>query len=328
MTGRRHPSRTLAFSAVALCVVLPMTLPGVALGQAPVRTPADYVIGIGDVLQISVFAKPELDRTVEVDAQGNIAVPPVGDIKANGLTARQLADRVTDRLSTYLRGAATVSITVKEFVSQSVYVQGSVVRTGRYGAAVLPSLVDVINLAGGALANGDLSRVLITHRGGAPPFQITVDVASALREGSEARLPPLRAGDIVTVPASVSLVGGAGSGQGVGMLGEVGSPGLYPVAPDEDLWAALALAGGPRSSSNLSSIRVLTREEHGATVVTVNLLETLQRGNQRPYMIKPGDIVFVEAKGSSAWSKFLGVLATTRDVANIVAVVRVLQKNP
>ena len=157
---------------------------------------------------------------------------------------------------------------------------------------------------------------------------MTVDVGTAMREGTEAALPALQPGDVIVVPTAISLVGGAGNGQGVGMLGEVGAPGLYPVAPDEDLWVALALAGGPRSTSNLSAIRVLTKEESVPTVVTVNLLETLQRGNRRPYMIKPGDIIFVEAKGSSVWSKFLTLLGTTRDVASIVAVIRVLENNP
>ena len=60
----------------------------------------------------------------------------------------------------------------------------------------------------------------------------------------------------------------------------------------------------------------------------VNLSETLQRGNKSPYRIKPGDIVFVDTRGLSAWTLFTGLLGVTRDVANLVAVIEVLKQNP
>jgi polysaccharide biosynthesis/export protein len=322
MTGRWRSGRGLAqgFGLLAL-----IALPAIAWCQT---TSQEYTIGVEDVLQISVWAHPELERTVTVDAQGNIAVQPVGEIKAAGLTPRQLSDRIADRLSAYLRqGATTVTVLVRDYVSQSVYVSGAVARPGRYGAITTPSLVDVINLAGGALVNGDLSRVIVVRRRGPGPHQFTVDVAGALREGTEDKLPALVAGDMIVVPNSVSLVGGAGNDQGVGVLGQVNRPGLYPVEPNEDLWVALALAGGPAPDGNLATIRVLTYDQT-AQVVTVNLEETLQRGNKRPYILKPGDIVFVDRKGVSLWGVFSGLLTTTRDVANIVAVIRVLEKNP
>ena len=325
----RTGSRTAVVVAV-VAAAMAATVPARAqTAPAPAAAPYEYVIGVGDVLQISVWGHTDLDRSVEVDLQGNILLPPIGDVKAAGATTRQLGDRISDRLSTYLRqGGATVNVVVKDFVSQSVFVSGAVGKPGRYGGPTPPPLYDVLNMAGGAQTNGDLSRVTIIRHGGPAPHQVTVDVSAALRNGTESQLPELHAGDMVVVPTAISLVGGAGNGQGVGVLGEVGQPGLYPVGPDEDLWVALALAGGPRGSSDLTSIRVLTTETSGPTVVKVNLQETLDHGNVRPYMIKPGDIIFVDTRGASTWSKVLTLLRTTRDVANLVAVVRVLQNNP
>jgi len=324
----------LAAITVAMPGVSAAQGPGGATAQAPgapapATAPKDYLIGIGDVLTVSVWAHPELARDVEVDRNGNIQLPPVGEIKAAGLTSRALSDRIADRLATYLRqGSATVDVIVKEYVSMGVFVSGAVVRPGRYGAAVLPGLYDIINLAGGALVNGDLSRVTIIRRRGNGPRQLTVDVASAMRDGTEMNLPELRPGDTVIVPTSISLVGGAGNGQGCGVLGAVRQAGLYPVGPDEDLWEALALAGGPTNEGNLANVRVLTTDSHGPGVVLVNLQETLQHGNKRPYMVKPGDIIFVDQRGVSLWGVVSSLLSTTRDVANLVAVVRVLQNNP
>ena len=200
MRDRWLRPRAITRGCMALALlVLALPLPGIAWCQTTVASPAvgasDYTIGIEDVLQISVWAHPELERTVTVDARGNISIPPVGELKAVGMTPGKLADRISDRLSTYLRqGATTVTVVVRDYISQSVYVSGAVARPGRYGAATAPALFDALNLAGGALPSGDLSRVTIIRRGGAGPHQLTVDVASAMRDGTEAQLPSLRAG--------------------------------------------------------------------------------------------------------------------------------------
>ena len=46
----------------------------------------DYRIGAEDLIEISVFEAPELDRTVRVSANGQISLPLVGSSQAAGLT--------------------------------------------------------------------------------------------------------------------------------------------------------------------------------------------------------------------------------------------------
>lgn len=325
-------ARRLGYGFAVLLLILTV-LPPTARAQAPAAGPAalatgEYQIGIEDVLEISVWSHPELERSVSVGPQGTIIVPPIGEVKAAGLTTRQLADRLADRLSAYLRqGAANVTVVVHDYLSQSVFVNGAVTRPGRYGAERPPSIIDALNQAGGALTGGDLNRVTIIHRSGPGPREVTVDVANAMRLGTESTLPALRAGDMIVVPTAVSLVGGVGNEQGIGVLGEVDHPGLYPVGDHEDLWMALALAGGPTARSNLATIRVITHDQTASTAVLVNLKDTLTRGNRRPYIVQPGDIVFVDAKGIGAWEAFSRLLSTTRDVASIIAVVEVLKHN-
>jgi len=298
----------------------------------PANPNGEYVIGVGDELQVSVWAHPELERAVIVSRQGTIIFPPVGEIKAVGLTARQMSDRVADRLSTYLRqGASTVTITIKTYASQAVYVSGAVVTPGRYGGETVPTIMEAINLAGGAASNADLNRVTVIRKSGAAPFQFNVDVETAMRQGTTDALPALHAGDMIVVPVAVNLVGGVGNEEGVGVLGEVNRPGLYPVGPKEDLWAALALAGGPTGRGDLGQIKVLTRDQlaQGADIaaqsaVTVNLRETLSKGNKSPFRVHPGDIVFVDTKGITLWGGFIELLHVTADIANVVAIVRVL----
>ena len=308
------------------CGLALVSLLAAAVGVTAAEAQQDeYVLGTDDVLAISVWMHPELERTVTVDARGNIVLPPIGEVKAAGLTAKQLADRISDRVSSYLRQTTTVTVSVTQFLSHSVYVSGAVARPGRYGFDQIPGLLDVLSQAGGALPTADLSRVQVLRREGATLRGLPADLTTALQMGTEEGLPRLLPGDAIVVPASAP--GGALTSDAVGVLGEVGRPGLYSVGAGQDLWMLLAQAGGPTGRSNLSAIRVLSAGQPDArSAVTVNLQETLQRGNRSPFIVKPGDIVYLTPRGAGLWGGFLTMMAVTRDVVGVIAVVRVLER--
>jgi polysaccharide export outer membrane protein len=312
--------RRLGRSAVTWGFLLALMLPVASWAQGG----GDYVIGAEDVLQISVWMHPELERTVTVDARGNVIFPPLGEIKASGSTAKQLSDRLGERLSTYLRQTATVTVTVTQFMSRSLLVSGAVAKPGRYGFERIPSLLDVLEQAGGALPTADLARVQITRRERGAVRTIHANVAQAMQEGSESALPTLQIGDVITVPATTA--GATLTADAAAVLGEVNRPGLYPVGTGQDLWIVLAQAGGPATRGNLGTIKVVTREGDASSAVTVNLKETLTQGNRRPYLVKPGDVVYVNPRGG-AWDAFVQVLGVTRDVVGLVALTQALQKN-
>jgi len=311
-------------SSFVLVAAWMLALAGIALPRIVLAQ--DYTIGPEDKLQISVWRHPELDKTVTVNADGDIVFAPVGSIKASGLTPAQLGERLGDRLSAYLRETVTASVAVSEYVNRSVFVSGSVARPGRYGFERLPGLLEVINHAGGALPDADLRRVQILRRQGDKGRSVmTVDLSEALQRGGEEALTPLEPGDIILVP-STTVLGGALTIDAAGVLGEVLRPGLYPVGSGQDLWWVLAQAGGPTTRANLSGIKVLRKEQDARKTTTVNLQQALERGSRTPINIQPGDLVYLEPKGLSAWDGFVTLLGVTRDVASLIAIVDVLQK--
>jgi polysaccharide export outer membrane protein len=325
--SRNASSRSMVWMALlVLAALTPVAAWAQEKPQAQSQTQSrEYVIGNDDVLQVSVFLRPELERTVTVNNQGNIVYPPLGELKAAGLTTRQLSDRLADRLSSYLRTTATVTVTVKEYLSRGVQVTGAVVRPGRYGAEEMPGLLDVINQAGGPLTDADLSRVVVVRREPGGQKQFPADLAEALQTGSEKGLPALRPGDIILVPSRSAASGTINTHDSAGILGEVSRPGLYPVSEGQDLWVALAQAGGPTGRADLGDVHVLSKDQDVRNAVTVNLKETLSRGYKTPFMIRPGDIVFVDAKGIGFWAGFSSVLAVTTDIANLILLVEVLK---
>ena len=298
----------------------------ISLGAGPARG-EEYMIGAEDVLQVSVWMHPELERAVTVGADGSITFPPVGDLKAGGPTPNQLATRLADRLSSYLRQTATVTVTVTHYLSQSVFVSGGVATPGRYGFERLPGVIDVINQAGGAIAGADLSQVQIIRREGDLRRPQTVDVARALREGTDAGLPALKPGDAVVVPAEP--VRGAAAGlDAVGVLGEVTRPGLYPVGGGQNLWMVLAAAGGVTAQGNLGDVRVLRPKDSGTSVFGVNLKDQLGHGAREPFVVRSGDVVFVTGRGAwgNTWIELTQFLSISRDLANIVVVADYLNR--
>lgn len=315
-------------------VVVMMALVLLAGGIAATARGAEYAIGNEDVLQVSVWMHPELERSVTVDANGNITFPPIGELRAAGQTPTQLGTRLGDRLSSYLRQTATVTVSVTQFLSQSLFVSGAVATPGRYGFEVVPGLLDAINRAGGATAAADLSRVQVLRREGDARRPLTVDLARALREGSSAGLPALRPGDTIVVPAGPTAAGEGGapsvtSSDAVGVLGEVTRPGLYPVGSGQDLWLALAAAGGLTPRGRLTDVRVVRPQDSGSSVYRVDLRDQLHRGAREPFVVRPGDVVFVMGGSgwSTAWTVLSQSLSLSRDIVNIVVVADYLRDN-
>ncbi len=282
----------------------------------------DYVLGPEDVVQVSVWLHPELERSITVNADGNVIVPPVGEIKAGGLTAKQLGERVADRLSAYLRQTTTVTVTVTQFLSRSVYVTGAVAKPGRYGSEQMLGVIDVLNQAGGALPGSDLASVQVIRREGDVRRVMPADVSASLRDGDTSRLPVLKPGDMIVVPGGMG--GAAGStpaGDGVAVLGMVARPGYYPAGQGLDLWTALALAGGTTERARFKDVRLLSRGEGGITVQKVDLQSVLDRGARAPVTVKAGDVIVVMDRGPSAWNAITTVLGLSRDALNIAVLV-------
>lgn len=103
---------------------------------------------------------------VRVDYQGNVDIPYVGQMRATGLTAKQLSNAIKKRLSPSV-DSPEVRVTVTSDISGSVLVSGAVKTPGRYAAVKGPlTLLDVITQAGGATAEPHLINVTVREPSG------------------------------------------------------------------------------------------------------------------------------------------------------------------
>ncbi|MBI1796801.1 MAG: polysaccharide export protein [Candidatus Eisenbacteria bacterium] len=305
------------FRRGGLWMVAVLLIAGVGAARAE-----DYVLGADDVLQVSVWLHPELERTVTIAGDGTIVYPPIGSLAAAGLTPKQLGDKLANQLGTFLRQTTAVTVTVSQFMSRSVFVSGAVSKPGRYGFEHIPGLIDAISQAGGVVAGADLAHVQVIRKEGDNRRTIEADVAASLRDGVGSTLPQLKPGDTVLIP-SINAPGQApGAGEGVGVIGQVVRPGLYTVNGTSDVWSVLAAAGGVSALGDLGSVNVITRQGAGQAVATINLREALKHGTRAPFLVRTGDVIFVPSTadrgGGRAWAAFQLALGATRDVVSLV----------
>ena len=147
----------LAFAAFALggCAAPPYDAEMRAAMDAP------YKLSSGDRLRVIVFGQENLTNSFSVDGAGNIAMPLIGLVHAQGLTTGEFANTLEARLrGGYLR-EPKVSVEVEAF--RPFFVLGEVGSSGQYPFVNGMTAQTAVAIAGGVSARGDQSGVNITR---------------------------------------------------------------------------------------------------------------------------------------------------------------------
>ena len=136
---------------------------------------ADYQIGEGDALDISVWGVKELNFPVKVRPDGKITVPGLGEVTASGMAPSELQTLLAGRLKELVKNPI-VTVTVREITNSKVYIFGSGVKANVYDLSrrttllqllcTLPDVkvADLKNaylLRGGSKVKTDLHRLFI-----------------------------------------------------------------------------------------------------------------------------------------------------------------------
>jgi polysaccharide biosynthesis/export protein len=127
--------------------------------RAPLDTP--YRLASGDRLRMIVFGQEPLSNSFNVDSVGNVSLPLIGAVRAQGLTTAELERSVEARLHAgYLRDPR-VAIEVEAY--RPFFVLGEVTTAGQYPFINGMTVETAIAVAGGFSPRGDQSHVDITR---------------------------------------------------------------------------------------------------------------------------------------------------------------------
>ncbi len=180
-----------------------MAQPGTAPQPSPSITRAlpPYIIHPGDTLDIKFFYNKELDEQVMVRPDGRISLQLVHDVMAAGLSTDELIKVLSTKYEPFLKDPE-ISVIVKKFDAQRVYVDGEVYRPGMVEMGGYMDVMQAIASAGGMKESALEDEILvIRHNGLGKPLVMKVDLAKA-KEMDPSQNIRLHAYDIVYVPKS------------------------------------------------------------------------------------------------------------------------------
>jgi polysaccharide export outer membrane protein len=160
-----------------------------------------YVIGVDDVLKISVWRQPELTaESVSVRHDGKISMPLLDDVQAAGLTPLELKKHLTDRYQEYVTNP-TVTVMVRQINSKLVYVIGEVARQGAQPMRHDFRVLDALSSAGGFTAFAGKNNVKVIRKGnGSGPIEFTFDYKAFVAGRDLEQNILLLPGDQIVVP--------------------------------------------------------------------------------------------------------------------------------
>ena len=160
---------------------------------------AGYTVKPGDVLEISVWKEPDLQRTVLVRPDGAFSFPLVGEIDARGKSVSELNKLVADRVSKYIADAV-VTVSLTEVKGNKIFVIGQVNKPGEFIVNPSVNVMQALSMAGGVTAFAATNDIKILRRSGTTQQALPFQYGDVVRGKSLNQNIDLTSGDIVVVP--------------------------------------------------------------------------------------------------------------------------------
>lgn len=168
-------------------------------GEGP-SAHSDFRLGAGDTVEVRFFYNPELNETVQIRPDGHVSLQMVGDINLGTLTIAEATSQLETRFLKFLK-TPSITLQVKSYASQKVYVGGEVSRPGVVPVPGKMSVLDAVMEAGGVKHTGNTSSVVLIRRSdtGAPVVH-KISLKNVHDEPSQASLTILQPYDVILVP--------------------------------------------------------------------------------------------------------------------------------
>lgn len=281
--------------------------------------PNSYLIGPGDVLQVTVWDHPELtipagsfrdaeEAGQKVDEQGFLYYPYVGLVNVAGMTVGEVREILTERISAYIQDPQ-LDVRVVAFRSKRAYVVGEVKNPGIRPIVDIPmTIADAISLSGGLTENAYKSGVNVSRNGKV----YEIDLKAMYDYADSSRNMVLQHGDILNVLDR--------SQQKVFVMGEVRKPGPVEIINSQlSLSAALGEAGGvSQTTANPSAIYVI-RGSAGDSPEIFHLDAQFATGMVLAdrFALEAQDVIFVDTAGISQWNRVITQLLPSISIIGI-----------
>jgi len=252
----------------------------------------DYVLGEGDLIQVTVFEAEELKTEARVGSRGFITLPLLGPVQIKGLTTREAEQRIEDLYKRKYLQNPHVSIFVKEQLAGKITLLGAVKNPGAVPYLTRQRLLD--SLAGvGGLSEKAGKMVQVRRPNDDPklqPMVFMIDLDEIIKQGNTDLNIEIQRGDVIFVPEAGTIY----------VDGAVKKPGNYSISQSTTVQEAIVMAGGFSLTADEGNIKLVRVMPSGKREVVKLSISDIQQGSAHSMSVKDRDVLFVETNTPKA----------------------------
>lgn len=168
-----------------------------------IPTPQNYVLGIGDELQISIWGASQQLYQLKVETNGAVNIPDIGPVYVAGMEFSQAKELIKKRLISIYQGIGDqnpttyAEVSISNLRSIKINVVGEVMAPGTYTLPSTASAFNALYLSGGPNENGSFRNIQVIRDN---KVIKTIDVYDFLINANTQGNIQLREQDIVYIP--------------------------------------------------------------------------------------------------------------------------------
>lgn len=240
--------------------------------------PADYPIGVGDHIIVSLWGGGEYQEDYIVARDGAIFPSGLGKITVQGLTFENAQQLITARFSTAVPPGTNIQVTLGQPRTINVNVVGEVMDPGPKIISAFSNAYNAIGLAGGITEYGNLREILVKRNG---KVVEVLDVYKYLHSGDVGKRIYLQNNDFIVVTFAQKKVLATG---------QFKRPMYYQLKTSEGMKALIQYSGGFTADAYSSAVKVIRSENERQMIHDVNATAIIKLKDQ-DYELQDGDII-------------------------------------
>ncbi|NBO48699.1 MAG: hypothetical protein EBU80_03060 [Chitinophagia bacterium] len=244
-------------------------------------TPANYVLGPDDQLQLILTGINESVQLLKINADGFINIKYAGIVQLAGLTIEKAEQLIKKRMASFYpyisQGKTNLTVVLSRYRTIRVAVMGESYRPGNYQVPGVASLFNVLYLTGGPSEKGSLRNIQIIRAG---KKIAELDFYQFLLKGAMQENFRLQDQDVIYYPFY---------NKHISLAGAVKRPSVYELKDNESLKDLFSIAGGFSENAYQQRVKIY---QVGALQRSI---KDLLVSDMHTYLPQNGDSVLVDA---------------------------------
>ncbi|HEX3810655.1 MAG TPA: polysaccharide biosynthesis/export family protein [Rhizomicrobium sp.] len=182
---RQQPQQAVAYAPPHMAPAAPtQEPPETVIVRAPPKP--GYLLATGDKVRVTVFGEDDLSGEFQLDGNGFISLPLIGQVHASGLTTDQLAGAITNDLREGYLNQPRVSVAISTY--RPFYIIGQVNKPGEYPYVNDMTVLNAVAMGGGYTDAANETTVYVRGKDESDEHAVIADSTTQIHPGDVVRV--------------------------------------------------------------------------------------------------------------------------------------------